>query len=308
MRKNQITLLMCFFVLMSCGHIAFASESHGTIQTGFNLTKICKSIDCSSFGNINWKPTLNANTTGATAISITDSIVSGYLWGDEIGWVNMQPTGYGVTINPNTGALSGYAYANVGSWINFSPTSVSGGPQVGVSINSSSQFTGWAFVSGINGGWMKFDCSSVSTCIQTDWRPVSSRTVSSNPSNSSTGSGLSFSSGGSTPERRAADLAAIWAYNNIQTVPTSTPTLVIKNKYIPNTQSDDQMKSGTASENTNINIKGTNQQSSSTNISTSNNSNQKISFWQHIVQSPVTKVVGMVVLLGILLFLVRIFL
>jgi len=306
MNKNQLIFVTCAFTLALCGHVAIASESQGSIQSGFNLTKICKSIDCSSFGNVNWKPTLNTNTTGATSVSVTDSIVTGYIWGDEIGWVNLQPTGYGVIVNPNTGALSGYAYANVGSWINFSPTSVSGGMPVGVSINSQGQFTGWAYVSGMNGGWMEFDCSSASTCITTDWRPIPNRSVSSNPSNSSTGSGSSFSSGGSTPERRAADLAAIWAYNNIQTTPTSTPVLIIKNKYIPNIQSGSQMKNGTAPENTSINSNGIKQQSSSTAISAGDNSNPQISFWLNIVQSPVIKILGVIVLLGLLLLLIRI--
>jgi hypothetical protein len=306
MSKNRVIFATCAFTLALCGHVAIASESQGSIQNGFNLTKICKSIDCSSYGNVNWKPTLNANTTGATVVTITDSSITGYLWGDEIGWVNLQPTGYGVTVNPNTGALSGYAYANVGSWINFSPTTVSGGMSVGVSINAQGQFSGWAYVSGIDGGWMEFDCSSAATCITTDWRPIPSRTVSSNPSNSSTGSGSSFSSGGSTPERRSADLAAIWAYNTIQTTPTSTPNLIIKNKYIPNMQSDDQMKNGTAPENTNINGNVTNQRSSSTTISTGSDSNPQISFWLNIVQSPVTKIIGVIVLLGLLLLLIRI--
>ena len=39
-----------------------------------------------------------------------------------MGWVNMAPTGSGVTVNPNTGALSGNAYSSVSGWINFSPT------------------------------------------------------------------------------------------------------------------------------------------------------------------------------------------
>ena len=209
---------------MASAHVALASESTGSILAGFNLTKVCESIDCSSYGNVNWKPTLNANTTGAVPVVVTDTSVTGWLWGDAIGWVNLQPTGAGVTVNPNTGALSGYAWSNTGSWINFSPTTVPGGTAVGVTIDSQGQFVGWAYVSGLNGGWMKFDCSSSSTCIKTDWRPIPNRTVSSpNTSNSSTGSGSSFSSGGSTPEQQAADLAAIWAYNNIQTIPSSTP-------------------------------------------------------------------------------------
>src|ERR1039458_1309732 len=248
MSRNSVILVTCAFALILCGNAALASESQGTIQSGFNLTKICKSIDCSSYGNVNWNPTLNANTTGATPVTITDSSITGYLWGDEIGWVNMQPTGAGVTINPNTGALSGYAYAGVGSWINFSPTSVSGGTPVGVSVNAQGQFTGWAYVSGIDGGWMEFDCSSPATCIQTDWRPIPSRTAGPTPTPTTVTSG-SYSSGGSTPERQAADLAAIWAYNGIQTSPppTASPAspITVTTKNTPNSQLGGQMRTTT---------------------------------------------------------------
>lgn len=186
------------------------------------MTKICKTPDCSSYSNVNWKPTLNAYTTGATPVTISDSAVGGYIWGDEVSWINLQPIGAGVTVNPTTGVLSGYAWSSVGSWINFSPTSVPGDPAVGVSINSQGQFSGWAFVSGIYSGWMEFDCSSASTCVTTDWRPIPNRGTAS-PSSPPTQVSSSGSSGGSTPERQAADLKAIWAYNALQSPPASVP-------------------------------------------------------------------------------------
>lgn len=147
-----------------------ASETSGTIEDGNAITRICKDASCASFGRVNWKP------TGSTPVTITDSGITGYAWGDEIGWINFNPTDSGVTINPSTGALSGYAYANTGSWINFNPTDVAGGTDVGVTINAEGQFAGWAWVSGANGGWMKFDCALPATCVKTDWRPLGSRT------------------------------------------------------------------------------------------------------------------------------------
>lgn len=174
MKRIVLTLIALLSVILFSG-ISYASESDGTILTGSSMSKICKNVSCSSFGTINWRPTLNANTTGATAVHISDVGITGWLWGDEIGWVNMQPTGSGVTIATTTGVVSGYAYANAGAWINFAPTTVFGGTTVGVTINSTGQFAGWAYVSGINGGWMKFDCSSGATCIQTDWRSVPNR-------------------------------------------------------------------------------------------------------------------------------------
>lgn len=154
------------------GATANASVSVGTIDSANKYTKICQDSSCTDFGNINWKPTINANTPGATAVTITDSSITGHLWGDEIGWINMAPTGAGVTVNPSTGVLSGKAFSNTGSWINFNPTGF------GVTLvdnGSGSNFSGWAWVSGPNGGWMKFDCAVSTTCISTDWRTTSYR-------------------------------------------------------------------------------------------------------------------------------------
>lgn len=100
----------------------YASSSVGTISPGSNLTKICQDTACTTFGLVNWKPTLNASTSGATAVTITDTSITGHLWGNEIGWINLSPTGQGITVNPTTGIITGYAYAASGSWINFAPT------------------------------------------------------------------------------------------------------------------------------------------------------------------------------------------
>lgn len=183
------TLLCIFFTIALSPLLASASVSIGTIDPLYHLTKLCQDQACSVFGTVNWKPTINASTTGAAPVVITDIGLSGFLWGDEIGWVSMASSSGGVTIDPHSGALSGYAFANTGSWINFHPTQSAGDPAVGVSINANGEFIGYAYVSGIRGGWMKFDCASADTCIKTDWRPVSSRTSSSTPPSGGGGGG-----------------------------------------------------------------------------------------------------------------------
>jgi len=188
MKYRHLVIAVALVSLGTFGS-AHASVSNGTITSGDNLTEICQDTACATYGIVNWKPTLNANTDGATAVAITDTGITGWIWGDEIGWINLQPTGAGVTVDPNTGALSGDAWATVGSWINFSPITLGGGTNVGVSINSQGQFVGWAYVSGIDGGWMKFDCSSGATCIQTDWRPIPDRSSGSGGGGSSGGGG-----------------------------------------------------------------------------------------------------------------------
>jgi hypothetical protein len=184
MKKNFLTIIfgnLVFLVLFfSQIHSVYASVTIGTVDTGFKLTKICKDTSCAASGAINFKPTINGNTPGALPVTITDIGITGHAWGDEIGWVNMTPTGAGVIINPTTGALSGKAYANSGSWINFAPTYPGSGPQVGVTLvdnGSGSDFQGWAWVSGAHGGWMKFDCIGVGTCVKTDWRAIPYRTT-----------------------------------------------------------------------------------------------------------------------------------
>ena len=71
---------------------------------------------------------------------------------------------------------------------------------------------------------MKFDCSSPSTCIETDWRPLSSRGNSNSPPTvpavSQSVSSASGGMGGSTAARQAADLAAIRAYNGLSSTST----------------------------------------------------------------------------------------
>lgn len=184
MKKNFLTIIFGNLIFLTLfflqAHNVYASVTIGTIDTGFTLTKICKDISCTAFGTINFKPTINVNTPGALPVTITDIGITGHAWGDEIGWINMAPTGSGIIVNPTTGVLSGKAYANSGSWINFAPTYPGSGPQVGVTLvdnGSGSNFQGWAWVSGAHGGWMKFDCSGVGTCVKTDWRAIPYRTT-----------------------------------------------------------------------------------------------------------------------------------
>lgn len=211
--KQWISILAIavgLFCILGLRIVAFASESIGTIDpssAGFTQTKICHDETCTTYGNINWKPTINANTPGASAVTITDSGVTGHLWGDETGWADMNPTGAGVTVNASTGALSGYAYAHTGSWINFNPT---GGGVTLVDNGSGSNFSGTAWVSGLYGGWMTFDCSDATTCVKTDWRTTSNR--------SSGGGGGSSSGGGGSILGLLGSI-----FNPFASAPTSVP-------------------------------------------------------------------------------------
>lgn len=80
-----------------------------------------------AFGeNVGW---LNAEPSGdgGPGLEVTDSKVTGYIWAENIGWVNLScenrsscdTVNYGVT-NDNTGNLSGYGWGENVGWISFS--------------------------------------------------------------------------------------------------------------------------------------------------------------------------------------------
>jgi hypothetical protein len=55
--------------------------------------------------------------------------------------------------------------------VNFRPTNG------GVTINGNGEWNGYAWVGGLYGGWIKFDCASPSSCVKTDWRAVQYRPI-----------------------------------------------------------------------------------------------------------------------------------
>ena len=90
---------------------------------------------------------------------MTDSLVAGYAWGENVGWINLAPSGDGV-INDGQGNLSGYAWGENVGWINFAPggTGVTIDPATGV-------FSGYAW--GENTGWINF--SPTGGGVKTSW-------------------------------------------------------------------------------------------------------------------------------------------
>jgi hypothetical protein len=106
--------------------------------------------------------------TGSNSVIVTDTLLSGYAWGENVGWVNLYPGGGGIK-NNGEGILSGYATSELAGWINFN----------GVTINSSGEFLGYATTEKL--GRIIFNCATDDSCaiddfkVKTDWRPVSIR-------------------------------------------------------------------------------------------------------------------------------------
>jgi hypothetical protein len=180
MKKNTTTHFLLFALLLVSTSLVYASESAGTIDTTYHSAKVCHNDACTTYGSINFLP------TGTQApVTITDVSVTGYAWGDEMGWINFAPTGAGVFVSTSTGELSGTAWSQTSGWINFRPANagtLSGGVPIGVSITPKGEFYGWAWNGGAYGGWIKFDCATTATCVKTDWRKFSIRAVISSAS------------------------------------------------------------------------------------------------------------------------------
>lgn len=142
-----LLVAVCFAGVMQ----AYAST--GTIDPSSTGNDTAE-FDNTSYGSLNFK------TTNGTAVSITDTALTGNAWGDVVGWVNLNPTNSGVT-NSCTGDLGGYAWGENTGWINFAPTNG------GVNISpTTGEFSGYAWSQ--NYGWIDFSCPG-SSCVVTDW-------------------------------------------------------------------------------------------------------------------------------------------
>ncbi|MFA6274495.1 MAG: carboxypeptidase-like regulatory domain-containing protein [Candidatus Paceibacterota bacterium] len=176
-RFLKIIFLFSFFILGSFSFTLNIEANTGTITTGFQQsTFMDQDLDSDTFDDlINWKPTFG------TAVSITDSTLTGDIWGESVGWIRLNPGGgYGGVSNTTSGVLSGYAWGENTGWINFKcTTNCASNGNFGVTISTSTgEFSGYAWAQ--NYGWIKFDCSGtdtaadadsyIDTCVKTDWR------------------------------------------------------------------------------------------------------------------------------------------
>ena len=106
------------------------------------------------------------------SVHITDTVLTGSAYGENIGWITLNPQTYGGVANNAEGTLSGYAWSENAGWIDFSK----------VTIGSDGVFAGSAY--GENIGWITFGTGN--NKVSTDWRPSSARPSSSRGSKSGT--------------------------------------------------------------------------------------------------------------------------
>ena len=181
--KVGVILLTLIFIFPI---FAFASVSNGTVSVtnySSSLLDNTNGLWASSTPNtekIFW------NTQSPYEVQITDSELSGYIWGPGVGWISLnckntsscRISDFKVT-NDGNGNLAGYGWGENTGWVNFScanpeTNNCNTNGNAKVTINSQGQFAGFAWAQ--NFGWVKFDCENSGTCVETDWRPASSRT------------------------------------------------------------------------------------------------------------------------------------
>jgi len=80
---------------------------------------------------------------------------SGYAYGENVGWINLNPS-YGPGLTVTSTEVTGHVWAENIGWINFSPN------EGGVKRGSGNNLFGYAWAE--NAGWISFSCSNTGTC------------------------------------------------------------------------------------------------------------------------------------------------
>jgi len=125
-----------------------ASKTDGTINASYRYA---------------WSENAGWIDFGSSAgnVHVTDTSLTGSVYGENIGWIMLNPQTYGGVTNNAEGTLSGYAWSENYGWIDFSK----------VTIGSDGVFAGNAY--GENIGWITFGTGN--NKVSTDWRPSSAR-------------------------------------------------------------------------------------------------------------------------------------
>ena len=127
--------------------------------------------------NIGW---LNAEPSGngGPGVEVADSKLTGYIWSENIGWISLScenigscgTVDYGV-LNDGSGTLSGYAWSENAGWISFSCSNTSTCQTVDYKV-AVDPGTGVfsGYAWGENIGWVSFDyTTSQSSIAKTSW-------------------------------------------------------------------------------------------------------------------------------------------
>lgn len=170
MKLFSVKSLRFFLTVVAALVLVFSSA--GKVLAAGNIDAVQKysqflNIDLDSNGTndfVDWDPAFG----GAT---VSDTGISGYIWGETVGWINLSPTNDPVTLTcpASSGGpayLGGYAWGQNTGWINFSPTNATGAnkPQIN---SSTGQISGDVWSQ--NYGWIQL--SSPQTPLGSSYNP-----------------------------------------------------------------------------------------------------------------------------------------
>jgi hypothetical protein len=147
----------------------------------FSLSAFAENIDPDNNGsqyawgeNVGWL-NLEPGGDGSNGMDVTGTDLAGYIWGENIGWISLScmDTGncgtvnYGVN-NDGAGNLSGYAWGENVGWISFSceNTGICSSLNYGVTINPVTGVFS-GYAWGENIGWINFAPGGIG--IKTSW-------------------------------------------------------------------------------------------------------------------------------------------
>jgi hypothetical protein len=147
-RKNPIGLVLAAILVLS-----FTSTYAENIDPYQDDSQYAYS---ENVGGLNFEPNVAGPNVGAT---VSSSKLTGFIWAENIGWINLSPVSYGGIVNDGGGNLSGYAWGENVGWINFDPNVPGDSNHYGVTIDSEGNFDGWAW--GENIGWINFNSADL---------------------------------------------------------------------------------------------------------------------------------------------------
>jgi hypothetical protein len=130
--------------------------------------------------NVGW---VNAEPSGdgGPGMDVDNFELTGWIWGENFGWISLScgntsscgSVSYGVT-HDSFGVLSGFGWAENVGWVNFRPA---GG---GVTIETSTGSLG-GHAWGENIGWISFNCGNTATCTSVDYKVKTGWTCTAAP-------------------------------------------------------------------------------------------------------------------------------
>jgi hypothetical protein len=154
--------------LLLTAAVTTACASTGLAQTNISSThKHSWSENC---GWMNWRDAGRLADTQGVRLSADEHIFSGFVWGENIGWINLgsgspqsglnysnaSGADFGVNHDPNTGLLSGMAWGENVGWINFDAGAAAGSSYAArIVVDAPRRLYGYIW--GENIGWINLD-------------------------------------------------------------------------------------------------------------------------------------------------------